>query len=312
MIKMIAFKHASVIFFISLICVFGCGKKTSGIDSAVYQKEIKDWQEKRAERLRSDNGWFTLCGLFWLNEGENKFGTDSSNAIIFPQGKTIPFAGALLLKDGVVKLQTQPKAEIRINDSIVTSSILQTDEEGKAQPTILTTGTLSFYVIKRGSQLGVRVKDKENSARINFKGLDYFPVDLKWRIKSKFEPYVPPKVIQIATVINTVESDTCIGALVFEIDGVKYKLDAVLERGTPDQLFLMFSDETSGKETYGTGRQLNTDMPDTDNKVVIDFNKAYNWPCAYTEYATCPIPPRDNHLNLRVEAGEKKYPGSKH
>jgi uncharacterized protein (DUF1684 family) len=153
------------------------------------------------------------------------------------------------------------------------------------------------------------VKDRQNPSLLKFKGMEYFPIDAKWRLDARFEPYVPPKIIPIATVINTVENDSCPGAIVFEIDGKQMRLDAVMERGSTDQLFIMMSDETSGKETYGMGRQLYTDIPDKENRVVIDFNKAYNWPCVFTDFATCPIPPAQNHLPVRVEAGEKMYRG---
>jgi uncharacterized protein len=300
-----------LICFIVLTLSSGCSKKTNTLDIKAYQEEIKQWQDKRTASLTRENGWLTLCGLFWLKEGENTFGSDSSNTIVFPIGKAPKVAGSVWLEKGKLRLQARPGIELRYKDSLVSSLVMQSDE-GKVEPTILTTNTLSFYTIKRGEQFGVRVKDKENSARIHFKGLEYFPIDPKWRIEAKFEAYNPPKVIQIATIINTVENDTCPGTLVFDVDGATYRLDAVLERGTPDQIFIMFSDETSGKETYGLGRQLYADMPDVDNEVILDFNKAYNWPCAYTEFATCPIPPRQNHLSLLVQAGEKKYPGSDH
>jgi uncharacterized protein (DUF1684 family) len=310
--QMLSVLRWMVVCLIALSFSIGCGKKTSSFNVETYKKEIKQWQEKRAERLANENGWLTLCGLYWLKSGENTFGTDSANTIIFPSGKSPKIAGSLWLENGVVKLRTRPHVEIKFHDSLVTSLILRSDEEGKADPTVLTTSTLSFYLIKRGSQLGVRIKDKGNPARTLFKGLDFFDVNLQWRIEAKFLPYNPTKVIQAATVVNTVQSDTCIGAVVFNIGQTACRLEAILERGTPDQLYIMFSDETSGKETYGNGRQLNTDMPDENNNVMIDFNKAYNWPCAYTEFATCPIPPRENHLNIRVEAGEKKYPGNSH
>jgi uncharacterized protein (DUF1684 family) len=194
----------------------------------------------------------------------------------------------------------------------VTSLVLHSDREGLGEPTILRLGTLSFYVIERGKQLAVRVKDRDNPARLNFKGLEYFPVDQKWRVEAKFEPYDPPRLIPIPTVINTVEYDSCPGALAFSLEGKTHRLDAVIERGSEDKLFIMFSDETNGKETYSLGRQLYTALPDSNNNVILDFNKAYNWPCVFTEYATCPIPPKQNRLAVRIEAGEKMYAGSVH
>ncbi|MEK6571212.1 MAG: DUF1684 domain-containing protein, partial [Bacteroidota bacterium] len=296
--------------FASLMVIEGCSKTLNKIDEAAYRKEIEEWRERRLTRLKSDTGWLTLCGLFWLKEGEHKFGSDSSNAIIFPPSKSPKVAGSLWLEKGTVRLQSRPSSQVKYKDSLVTALMVKSDEDGLADPTVLNLGTLSFYVIKRGDQLGVRVKDKENPARINFKGLEYFPTDLKWRFEARFEPYEPPKTLQIATILGTVENDSCPGALAFDIEGKTYRLDAVIERGTENQLFIMFSDETSGKETYRLGRQLYTAMPNADKKVILDFNKAYNWPCVFTPFSTCPIPPRQNHLPLRIEAGEKMYAGS--
>jgi len=287
------------------IIILGCSKKNS-FDAESYKKEIEDWQLKRARGLQSENGWLTLCGLFWLKEGENKFGTDSSNAIVFPSGKAPKFAGIIYLSKGSLRLTAQRGTGITYNDSIVTDIIINSDNAGKSKPTVLKLGSLTFQTIKRGDKYGVRVKDKDNPDRLNFKGLNFYDIDPKWCIEATFEPYNPPKPIEIATVINTVEKDTIDGAVVFEVDGKTYRLDANIERGSNPELYIMFSDETSGKETYGNGRQLSVSMP-VNNKVVLDFNKAYNWPCAYTDYATCPIPPRQNHMDIRVEAGEKKY-----
>lgn len=290
------------------IVISGCNKK-QGIDVAVYQKDVKQWQTKRAERLTKDDGWLSLAGLFWLKEGENKMGTDSSNVIIFPLDRSPEYAGSIFLKNGELRLKAAKGVEIKVKDSIVSAMKLQSDQSGKAEPTILNLSSLTFYVIKRTEQFGVRVKDKDNPARLNFKGLEYFPVDLRWRFEAKFEPYNPVKIIPIVNVLNQVSNDTCPGAVVFEMDGKSYRFDALKE---DKELFIIFHDETAGKETYGMGRFLYAEMPDSNNNIVLDFNKAYNPPCAFTEFATCPIPPEQNYLIFRVEAGEKKYSGSEH
>jgi len=298
--------------FISLLLFTpGCGRRGSTLDTQAYRKEIQDWHAKRLARLTSEDGWLTLCGLFWLKSGENTFGSDSSNAIIFPPGKAPKRAGSVWLEHGIARLETRPGVQVKFRDSVVQSMILHSDGEGVTDPTILTLGSLSFYVIKRGDQIGIRVKDKENPARLNFKGLEYFFPDPKWRVEARFEPYNPPKILSIATMIGTTEEDSCPGALVFEVDGKEYRLDPVFEAGNDKQFFIMLSDETSGKETYAVGRQLYADLPDARGIVILDFNKAYNWPCVFTEFATCPIPPRQNHLPFRVEAGEKMYSGHK-
>jgi uncharacterized protein (DUF1684 family) len=300
---------AAALLLLSIPAWEGCTKSGNATDPAAYQKQIADWQAKRLERLKRDDGWLTLCGLSWLKEGENTFGSDSSNVIIFPPGKAPAIAGSIWLEHGTLRMQSRPGVEIKYKDSVVSSMTIISDGEGASDPTVLSLGTLSFYAIKRADRMGVRVKDKENPARVNFKGLEYFPIDPKWRIEARFEPYRPPKVIPIATMIGTTENDTCPGALVFDVDGKENRLEPVIETGNENQLFIMLSDETSGKETYGMGRQLYTDLPDSAGKVIIDFNKAYNWPCVFTVFATCPIPPRQNHLPFRLEAGEKMYAG---
>lgn len=297
-----------IYFVLIQIGISGCNKQEK-IDIDAHKKEIEQWHIKRSDGLKSDNGWLTLCGLFWLKEGENKMGTDSSNSIIFPPRRAPAFAGSILQEKGEILLKANKNANIRYNDSLVTEMKIKSDEMGTSRPTMLTLGTLNFYVIKRGDQLGVRVKDKENPARLNFKGLDYYPTDIQWRFNAKFEPYIPPKILPIMNILNQVNNDTCPGAIVFKIKGQEYRLDAIREAGAKE-LFIIFADETNGKETYGMGRYLYSSFPDSNNNVILDFNKAYNPPCAFTEYATCPMPPKQNYLSTRIEAGEKKYNGN--
>ena len=302
---------AAILFLlVTLQLISGCTKSANTIDVQSYNKEIEQWKQKRLTRLTSEDGWLTLCGIFWLKEGENTLGSDSTNTVVFPAGKAPKIAGSIWLQEGSIRLQAKPDAGIKYRDTAVTTMVLQSDES--TDPTILTLGPLRFYVIKRGDQLAVRVKDKENPARLNFRGLEYFPTDLKWRIEAKFELYNPPKILDILSKVGTVEKDSCPGALAFEIDGKPYRIDAVIEKGSEDQLFIMVGDETNGKETYANGRQLYTNLPDSNNTTILDFNKAYNWPCVFTDYATCPIPPRQNRLPIRVEAGEKMYAETMH
>lgn len=274
------------------------------MDENAYRQQIEKWQSERAASLRSEDGWLTLVGLFWLKEGENRFGSDKSNSIVLPEGKAPKLAGSLWLDKGAVRLEAQPQAGITQEGKPVVSLMLQSDADGK--PTVLNLGTLSFHVIKRGDQVGLRVKDKENPARTKFAGLDYYPVATNWRIDARFEPYNPPKMIPIANVLGMVEGQPSPGRLVFDVAGKTYSLDAISEEGS-QELFVIFKDETSGKETYGAGRYLYTDPANAQGRVLLDFNKAFNPPCAFTSYATCPLPPSQNRLALRVEAGEKKY-----
>jgi uncharacterized protein (DUF1684 family) len=308
-------RRGILVILVSVAFVFsvgGCSKQTAKLDLTAYKAEIEKWKEHRLSGLTRDDGWLTLCGFFWLKEGENRFGSDSSNQIVFPKGKAPKVAGSLWLEKGAIRVQVRKGVSVTVGGEQVASMTLRSDEDGLADPTIMNIGTLSFYLIKRGGQLAVRVKDKENPARLNFKGLEYFPLDPKWRFEATYQPYVPPKMLRIATMINTVETDSCPGAVAFEMEGKVYRLDVIIERGTENHLFIMFEDSTNGEETYALGRQLYTEMPDSNGKVILDFNKVYNWPCVFTEFATCPIPPKQNHLPFRVEAGEKMYAGGHH
>ncbi len=288
--------------------ILGCSRSGSSIDPAAEKKEIEAWQKERLARLTRPDGWLTLCGLFWLKDGQNRCGSDSSNDVIFPPGKTPPSVGSLIKQDDTVRFEAAPNVHVTMRDSLISTALVYAGVD-TVEPRVLTVGSINFFIIKRGNQLGVRVKDTLNPARVNFAGLDYYPIDPKWHVTATFEPYNPPKLLPIATKINTIDTMQSPGALHFEIDGKPLQLDAVIEDPSEKQFFIMFTDETSGSETYGAGRQLYADLPDKDNHVVLDFNRAYNWPCVFTEFATCPIPPRQNHLPIRVEAGEKMYKG---
>lgn len=274
-----------------------------------YIKEIEKWRNERLEEINGETGWNTLVGLFWLHEGKNRFGSDPSLDIVLPRGRAPRLAGSLQLDKDTVRLITKPEVGITSGGDRVSDVVLRSDADGL--PTSLKLGSLTMFVIKRGEKFGLRVKDKRHPARVNFHGLTYFPVGASWRVQAKLEAYVPPKVIPIVNVLGMVDNMTSPGVLIFEVKGKEYRLDAVLEKGSK-QLFVIFADQTSGKETYGAGRYLYVDPPGADGKVTIDFNKAYNPPCAFTKFATCPLPPRQNRLATRIDAGEKKYAGSGH
>jgi uncharacterized protein (DUF1684 family) len=297
----------------ALLFVAACQKSTkpaATFDAATHKSEIQKWQSDRLASLTKDNSWLTLIGLFWLNESENKFGSDPKNPIVLPKDKAPGVAGSLWLEKGQVRLAARPGVEITAGNKLVTALDLKDDNDDSG-PTILKLGSLLINVVKRGDRIGVRVKDTESRTRREFKGLEYYPIDPKWRIEARFEPYQPPKTIPITNVLSMTDDETSPGALAFEVDGKTYRIDPILEKGETDW-FVMIADETTGRETYGAGRYLYVSPPDASGKVVIDFNKTYSPPCAFTNFATCPLPPRQNHLPFRIEAGEKKYTGTVH
>jgi hypothetical protein len=270
---------------------------------ASYEQELEQWKAKRLANLKSEDGWLSLIGLFWLKEGENRFGSDPAGEIVLPDGKAPPHAGTLRLAAGRVTLEAKPDAKIKTKEGQPATTLeLKSDEGG--EPTLLEMGSLSFHVVKRGDRLGLRVKDRENPARAEFKGTDYYPADRRWVVSARFEPYQPPKKVPILNVLDMTTEEISPGALAFEVDGRPYRLEALKEQGE-EQFFIIFADQTSGKETYGAGRYLYADPPGADGVVRLDFNRAYSPPCAFTKYATCPLPPPQNRLPLRVEAGER-------
>ena len=280
-----------------------CARKApkSPIDQAAYARELSQWQQKRLADLKSETGWLTLVGLFWLKEGENKFGSDAANDIALPNQQLSAHAGSFNLQNSVVKLDTS-QSGFTVDDKPVQSLALKTDDDAK--PTIVRLGSLSFQIIKRGDRLGVRVKDSQNPDRLNFKNTEFFPPDVNWRIDAQFEPYKPPKQMPIVNVLNMESAESSPGAIKFTVDGKEYRLDAITEKDEP-RFFMIIADKTSGKETYPAGRYLYVDPPNASGHVVIDFNKAYSPPCAFTKFATCPLPPKQNRLPFAIPAGEK-------
>jgi uncharacterized protein len=274
-------------------------------DPAAYRQEVEAWRAKRVAGLKKEDGWLTLVGLYWLKPGENRFGSDPGNPVILPEGKSPAVAGTFTLEGDAVHLDVRPGVALTADGKPVTPGMtVSADASGK--PTILQLGSLTFYVIKRGDRTGVRIKDKTSPMLASFKGIDEYPIRPEWRIVARFEPYQDKKVA-IANIIGQVSDEKSPGAVVFDWQGKTYRIDA-LEGGEDGSLFLVFGDQTNGKETYGAGRFLDTDPP-KDGKVVVDFNTAYNPPCAFTAFATCPLPPAQNKLAVRVEAGEKKVAG---
>jgi len=300
----------------TIVCAAACRQATTStkpataFDASAHKNEIEKWQQNRLASLTKDDSWLTLVGLFWLNEGENRFGSAAKNPVVLPKDQAPDVAGSLWLEKGRVRLAARPGVEITADGKPVAALDLKDDNDDSG-PTILKLGSLLINVVKRSERIGVRVKDTESRMRREFKGLEYYPIDPKWRIEARFEPYQPPKMIPITNVLSMTDDETSPGALAFEVDGKTYRIDPILEKGETD-LFVMVADETTGLETYGAGRYLYVSPPDAAGKVVIDFNKTYSPPCAFTNFATCPLPPRQNHLPFRIEAGEKKYAGTVH
>jgi len=268
-------------------------------ESTPYEDEIKTWHNKRIENLKKENGWLNLAGLFWLEEGKNTFGTGSSNKIIFPKGKSDDFLGTLILEKGEVFIETTPEKNIFSNEQAVTKLKIFPAEK----PVILKHKSLRWFIIKRGDKYGIRLRDLESPFLKEFTGIHIFPIDEKWKVKAKLVKEENKK-IKILDVLGQTNLQDSPGKLVFTVDGKEYGLDALIEG---ESLFIIFADKTNKKETYGAGRFVYTTKPDENGEVYLDFNKSTNPPCAFTPYATCPLPPKQNTLPIAVNAGEMNY-----
>ncbi|TAM97650.1 MAG: DUF1684 domain-containing protein, partial [Rhodanobacteraceae bacterium] len=265
-----------------------------------YQQEIERWHAARIARLTAPDGWLSLVGLEWLKPGQNRIGSAADNDIVLT--KAPQHLGVVeWANDGslVVSLRSDTGATI---DGETRAGAVMLDDSHRA-PTTVAFGSVSFIAIDRGGRKGLRVRDSEAATRSGFSGIDRFPVDPAWRIVADWLPLEPPFQLATGTVIGTIENYPAPGRAVFERDGQRFELYPVLEAPGDTRLFLVFADATSGKETYGAARFLYADMP-RNGEIVLDFNKAYNPPCAFTPFATCPLAPPENRLGLRVTAGE--------
>jgi hypothetical protein len=291
---------------LSLIALAGLAASALAASDDGFQKTEQSWRDGRVKRLTSPNGWLTLVGLHWLQPGDNAVGSDPDCAVPLPAGKAAKREAVLHLESGVVKIKAEPSSGLNIEGKPAGERILGDDTAEKTD--VVAIGDVSFFVIKRGDRIGVRVKDSQSPVRTGFKGLDYFPADPKWLVSGTFVPCDAPKKVEIPTVLGTTDTMEAPGLVKFTIDGKEMTLEPVVEDPKDPSLWFIFKDATSAKETYGGGRFLYSEMP-KDGKVLVDFNQAYNPPCAFTPYATCPLPPRQNWLPVRVEAGEKAFAG---
>jgi len=263
-----------------------------------YESEIAAWRAEREARLRADGGWLTVAGLFWLKDGDSRFGSDPSGEIVLPAAAP-SHAGVLTLHGSETSFRLEDGVAASIEGKPVTGGVLHADTSDK--PDVLSMGRLTLQVIERGGRYGIRLKDMDSERRKTFPGLKWFPVKESYRVVARLEP--ASGMISITNILGQVSEMPRPGHLVFTLGGKELTLDPVLEAPDATDLFIMFWDPTAPKETYGAGRFLYVDLP-KDGKVVVDFNKTYSPPCAFTPYATCPLPPKQNRLPVRIEAGE--------
>jgi uncharacterized protein len=267
--------------------------------TASHERRLGEWRKARLAEAAGPEGWATVVALHWLQQGVTRVGSGAGVEARLPSSAP-PLIGTLHLEGKAVRFRAAPGVDVRSRGSAVSAAEMAPDE------TALQIGTYTILVIARGGRLALRVRDRESAARAAFKGINYFPTSSRRRVKARFVPFDPPRTAKVINVIGDAVDFVSPGQLVFTIDGLEHRLDALYETQEKKDLWIIFRDRTSAVTTYPAGRYLHAPLP-VGGEVDLDFNLAYNPPCAFTEFATCPIPPRQNWLKVAIEAGEKSY-----
>ena len=268
---------------------------------------MQAWRDEQEKSLRADNSWLTVAGLFWLNEGANTVGSDEANDIVFPAGSCPATMGTFHRTGRTVTFVAAPGVPYTINGSAPKSGALQVDGDGKYTTDTIEHGMLSFFVVTRQERIGIRLRDNNSQARRDFTGRVWYAYNPAYVVKAAFTPATNNRTISIQNILGYFEDTPCAGTLTFMLNGQTQTLEAIDGKGS---LFIVMRDKTSGHETYGAGRFLFAAAA-VNGKTTLDFNKAVSPPCAFTPYATCPMAPPENHLQVAVPVGEQ-YVGEHH
>lgn len=264
-----------------------------------YELDISQWRKTMDDVLRQENGWLALAGLFWLEDGDNPFGTGADNQVILPDKAGIETIGHFRLEQGKISLVVTADVEVEVNGQTVRQAVLPPDVS--ENPGLIKLGDLQMMVIERSGQYAIRLWDNGRPERLNFSGRNWFPLQEAYRIAGTYHRFEQPTAVTIQRTLGAAIDMQLPGEIRFQWQGIAHQLwVSELPSG---ELSLMFKDATSGDSTYGAGRYLTIAAP-IAVQIIVDFNRAYHPPCAVTDYATCPLPPLQNQLPFRVEAGE--------
>jgi uncharacterized protein (DUF1684 family) len=281
-----------------------CGVlSTIPIEDSSYVREIETWRVERETNLKKDGSWLTVAGLYWLRQGENWVGSGLENDFVLPAGTAPEVVGVFVLDGAKTEFRARPGVAVTQQGKPVTNATFERTGE-QAEKSAISLGRISMWVHNSGDRLAIRLRDLDSPIRKEFTTLDWFPVDPAYRVTAKFLPHPEPKPVEILNMLGDIEHYKSPGFLEFTLSGQAIRMEPVLN--SSGGLWLIFKDGTSGKETYPAARFLQAEAP-SNGEVTLDFNKAYNPPCAFNPYTTCPMPAKDNRLKIRVEAGEKNY-----
>jgi uncharacterized protein (DUF1684 family) len=296
---------------ISLVFVFmlfnSCSNTPTVVDEKIWSTELEDWRENRIAELKMERGWLSLTGMDWLKDGSNSLGTEASNDIQFKDGSAASRVGIIHMVADTFLFVADPAAKVFHNEKAITEIMMEADYTGNQ--TILSTGSVQFGIIRRSGRFALRTWDKNATTLANFREIPIYKPEVTWVIPATFHRYDPPRNLVLTTLVGTSDDNPNDGYLEFNLMGKTYRFDVVAS-ASDTTLFVVFGDPTNKDETYGGGRYMYIDRPDTNaskSQVIIDFNKAYNPPCAFTAYSTCAFPPEQNTLPIKVTAGEKRY-----
>ncbi len=283
-----------------LMQAYACNRSNPLFEDRVsYIKSIEQWQQDRLEGLKSKDGWLNLAGIYWLKEGDQTFGSDPSNDMVFPD-KAAAFIGTITLTGEVAHIVVNNEAKLCLNKNQVNEFELTSDKTGT--PSYVTHGDLAWYIMKRHNSLAIRLRDYKNPAIEALDHIPSFPIDPEYLVEATLHPFEKPRIFTVNTPFQDYTQEyNCPGELHFKLKGQKLKLFPFT---SGEGYFIIISDETSAIDTYGGGRFMYS-YPDSSGRIILDFNKAYNPPCAVTPFAACPMPPPENHLPIGIEAGEK-------
>jgi len=305
--------YQAVAILLLVISFASAGKLQRTTSSSTWQRDLIEWRVSHAAELKKPDGWFALVGLEWLQPGDNTFGSAADNRIHLPASAPSQL-GVLHLENNNVTLLPPTGGfppDLLIDGKPAQPRPLPTGIDSDKDNPRLTIGSLQMYVIKRAERFGLRIKDSNSAALQGFHGLKWFAPDEKYRLTARWIPYDPPKTTMLSTLIGTTYAQPVPGAAEFTLYGKHYRLEPVIEDPNEGKLFFIIRDTTSKSTTYGACRFLYTPYPSKGLKqageLVLDFNRLENPPCAYTTFATCPLPPAGNRLPIPIPAGEKRY-----
>ncbi len=289
----------------ALLMISSCSTEEK-FDEEVWRSEVESWHSERIDELQQYDGWLSLAGFFWLKEGRESFGGSSDSDHHFDLEREIPGRlGWLEVDEEFVYLEADPDVELLADGEPVESRTLVFSPEME-DPVEMEWGDYYWYIIERSGEYAIRLRDKQHPRIAAFEGIDRYPVSADWRVTAEFKPFDEPVILTIPNYIGEPSQESILGVLEFDIGGDTHHLYPVADN-LEERFFLIFADQTNGSTTYSAGRFVYTDPPDENNRVIIDFNRSYNPPCVFSEYATCPLPPPENRLPVKITAGEFDY-----